>query len=333
MKSQKISYERMFSHVYVEESIADDPHTGKILDRLKNPKTIPIRHYKDVFNKPSQHPLSQRHSKKLIIASNRGKKVFPGAPFCHPCGHGRFYSVSQVLNCPFDCSYCYLKGKYPGANIVAFTNTGDYLDEVSDHIGSGGAMMALSYDSDEAALEPVLGILEDWYPFIEKNGGTTFEIRTKSCFIPSCAPMPNFVTAFSVLPQKVISTYESGTPTLAARLSTARELLKNGFRVRLCVDPVLPVEDAVAVYSGFAVQLAREIDLGSLEGLTLGGFRMTTACRRAVQKLYGDHFIHFYPMKAQDGAVRLPMEFERPVIEALIGILKKHLSRDLIFTL
>jgi spore photoproduct lyase len=259
--------------------------------------------------------------------------VFPGAPFCQPCGHERFYSASQVLNCPFDCSYCYLKGKYPGANIVVFVNTGDYLDEVSGHIGTGGAMMALSYDSDEAALEPLLGILDEWYPFIEKNNGTTFEIRTKSCFIPACDPMPNFVTAFSVLPEKVISAYESGTPPLSARLEAALELLKKGYKVRLCIDPVLPVDNAPGTYADFTRKLACKIDLGSLEGVTLGGFRMTSACRRAVQKLYGDHFIHFYPMEAKGGVARLPLEYERPVIEAVRDVLKKYLAPGRIFTL
>jgi hypothetical protein len=60
---------------------------------------------------------------------------------------------------------------------------------------------------------------------------------------------------------------------------------------------------------------------------------MTSACRRAVQKLYGDHFIHFYPMEAKGGVARLPLEYERPVIEAVRDVLKKYLAPGRIFTL
>ncbi|MFN6357878.1 MAG: hypothetical protein ACK4XL_03465 [Bacteroidota bacterium] len=36
--------------VYIEEDILTHPGTLQILSKLGNPKVVPIKHYKDVFN-------------------------------------------------------------------------------------------------------------------------------------------------------------------------------------------------------------------------------------------------------------------------------------------
>ncbi|MDX1358619.1 MAG: radical SAM protein, partial [Clostridia bacterium] len=158
MKSGKGFYKPLFSHIYIEESIEGRDSVLRIIKRFPSAVIIRIKHYKDVFNKPSQNPGMQMNSQKLILAENKGRRIFPGAPYCHDFGHRSFYYTSQVQNCPFDCSYCYLKGKYPTANIVVFVNTEDYFRDILAAAGDAPAFITLSYDSDMNALEPLLNL-------------------------------------------------------------------------------------------------------------------------------------------------------------------------------
>ena len=41
-----------------------------------------------------------------------------------------FDYTSCMMNCVFDCEYCYLKGMYPSGNVVLFVNLDDIFDEV-----------------------------------------------------------------------------------------------------------------------------------------------------------------------------------------------------------
>ena len=120
-----------FSHVYVEDKARSFPLTAKILEKTKGAVVIPIAHYKDIFDRPRQDTLAQKKDPALILAVREGNRIFKGAPVCQSFGQRNFYYASTVMNCPFDCAYCYLKGMYPSAQPVVFVNFEDYEKEVT----------------------------------------------------------------------------------------------------------------------------------------------------------------------------------------------------------
>ena len=113
-------YNKMFSHVYVEKGVAEHPRTKQILEKLNNTTVIEIDHYKDVFCRKKQSISAQSNAKALILAENTSGCIYEGAPVCQSFGNENFYYCSCMMNCIFDCEYCYLKGMYPSGNLVVF---------------------------------------------------------------------------------------------------------------------------------------------------------------------------------------------------------------------
>ncbi|MBO7564242.1 MAG: radical SAM protein, partial [Clostridiales bacterium] len=86
MSSDKGLFNFPFSHIYVEEKAKEHPLTKEILSWYKKSQIIPIRHHKDVFNRPRQSFLLQKIAPSIILARNPGVSVFKGAPVCQDIG-------------------------------------------------------------------------------------------------------------------------------------------------------------------------------------------------------------------------------------------------------
>ena len=65
-----------------------------------------------------RHRLSFWQKKPIIF-------FYEGAPVCQDFGNTNFYYCSTMMNCIYDCSYCYLKGMYPSGHMVLFVNIED----------------------------------------------------------------------------------------------------------------------------------------------------------------------------------------------------------------
>ena len=126
-------YNTRFSHIYVERRIRNHPRTEQILLRFPQAQIVEIEHYKDVFNRHGQDCVRQHQAQALILAEKTDHFFYEGAPVCQDFGNTNFYYCSTMMNCIYDCSYCYLKGMYPSGHMVLFVNIEDYLEEL-DHI-------------------------------------------------------------------------------------------------------------------------------------------------------------------------------------------------------
>ena len=128
MKNLKQDYfNAPFSHVYVERGIQNHKRTKKILRKFPEAKLVMIDHYKDVFCRRGQIYGKQHQAPALILASKQGNLIYEGAAVCQSFGNEYFYYTSCIMNCIYDCEYCYLKGMYPSGNLVVFINIEDYL--------------------------------------------------------------------------------------------------------------------------------------------------------------------------------------------------------------
>ena len=156
MKNFKKDYYNSFcSHIYVEKAAMEYPRTNQILSHFKDAKIIEIDHYKDVFCRRGQKYTLQHKSQNLILAVKTGTLVYPGAPVCQSFGSEHFYYASCIMNCIYDCEYCYLKGMYPSGNLVVFVNLEDIFDEVKTLLKKHPVYLCVSYDTDLGALASV----------------------------------------------------------------------------------------------------------------------------------------------------------------------------------
>ncbi|MCL2462442.1 MAG: radical SAM protein [Defluviitaleaceae bacterium] len=271
------AWANIFSHVYIEAGAENLPAAKRILARLPNAARVPFGNRRDIFFRRGQDYLAQKNSPKLILAV-QDEFLRDGSGMCDDFGHERFLIASQMMNCLYDCEYCYLQGAHPSANVVAFVNTPDYFAAVREYFGNMGqdAYLCLSYDADLLALEGLTGFIREWLEFCAGEPRLTLEIRTKCGVFPfgtETAPLENVIFAWTLSPENVIRKFERRAPGLEDRISAAKKASSNGWRVRLCIDPVIAARGWEADYAELARAVAAGFPHGTTEGLSVGAFR------------------------------------------------------------
>jgi len=219
---------------------------------LPSSQRIVIRHYKDVFCRSRQNYTLQKKSPALILANDQGSLLYKGAPVCQDFGNRNFYYASSVMNCVYDCEYCYLQGMYPSANIVVFVNLEDIFHEVDKLLATHPVYLCISYDTDLLALEGILGYVGEWFSYAETRPGLELELRTKSCNWPALdllEPTANVILAWTLSPDSFRKNYEHLTPSFEQRLDCIGKALKKGYRIRLCFDPLIYQKDWEALFA------------------------------------------------------------------------------------
>lgn len=179
MKSNESIVVKPFSHIYVEKEVAKERLVRDILFRFPDATVIEINHYKDIFCRKKQNPVLQKQAQSLILAKKQGQLLYKGAPVCQNFGNENFYYTSCIMNCIYDCEYCYLQGMYPSANLVIFVNLEDVFLEVEKLLMTQSVYLCVSYDTDLVALNDLTGFVEKWIDFTETHENLRIEIRTK----------------------------------------------------------------------------------------------------------------------------------------------------------
>jgi spore photoproduct lyase len=115
----------MFSAIYIEEELRESDRVLRLLHRFPKLPHIYCERYGDVFNRKSQNFRLQKKAPALILAKKYGNKVLE-APAGYGYNQAKSYYFSHMLNCVYDCRYCFLQGMYSSANYVLFVNYEDF---------------------------------------------------------------------------------------------------------------------------------------------------------------------------------------------------------------
>lgn len=302
--SRKNLYNPIFSHIYIEKEAYAHPNTKKILDNFKSSDIIEINHYKEIFNRSRQNFVMQKNSPSLILAVKKTGFLYEGAPVCQSFGNAHFYYTSCVMNCFYDCEYCYLQGMYPSANIVVFVNIEDIFEEIKNILLKHPVYLCVSYDTDLLALESILHYSSKWLEFCRDNPLLTVEIRTKSAnlkFIEEHLPCENFILAWTLSPAAIINSYEHHTPGLHSRLVCIKKAMEKGFLVRLCFDPLIYENTWKEIYQDFIPEIFQNITIDKVKDVSLGVFRISKDYLKNMRKQRKDSLITLYPYEAENG--------------------------------
>lgn len=335
---RKDYYNPFFSHIYVEKAVRFHPRAERILRKFPAAKIILIDHYKDVFCRRGQDYVLQQRSQNLILGAKQGQLLYEGAPVCQNFGNENFYYASCVMNCIYDCEYCYLKGMYPSGNIVVFVNLEDIFEEVRARLTEHAIYLCISYDTDLMAMEQITGYTEEWIAFARtQSDGTNrlqIEIRTKSAdsrFFQTHAPVPGIIYAITLSPQAVIDAWEHRTPSLRQRLASAREAITQGFAVRLCFDPMLYCKDWEQHYGEMLRQVSAEIDLERITDVSVGTFRVSQDYLKKMRKNQPRSAVVQFPYQNDNGVYHYSPDLTARMEEFLVDNLKQKLPVNKIF--
>jgi len=331
--SRETVYAPSFSVVYVEEAAADHPRTRSILNRLPRATVIPCRSYREIFCRPRQEPCLQKHSQALILALATPPSVYDGAPVCQDFGNRHFYYTSGVMNCVYDCEYCYLQGMYRSGHITVFVNLEDTFDQLDAILHEHEAYVCISYDTDLLALEPLLGMVADWMRFAADRPSLTLELRTKCAsrsVLRSLPALPNVILALTLSPDPVIRAYEHHTPTLESRLEMARAALSLGWPLRLCFDPMLAVHDAEKHYTDMFDTVLSALPIDRIRDVSVGVFRISGDYLRYMRRCR-TCAVTCYPYELRDGVYGYPEAVAERLLRLAREKLLGHFPQDRLF--
>lgn len=335
MKSLREDYfNSFFSHIYVEKSVRNHFRTQNILSKYPSAKVVEINHYKDVFCRSKQSYTLQHCSQKLILAEKKGTLIYEGAPVCQSFGNKYFYYTSCVMNCVFDCEYCYLKGMYPSANIVIFVNLEDVFAKVEEMLKCHPLYLCVSYDTDLLALEQLTGYVKEWCAFTQNHDNLMIEIRTKcanEAFVKSIKPIPGVIYAFTLSPQAVIDSYEHHTPSLRERLSCAAQIVQKGCPVRLCFDPMIYLPEWKRHYGKMLDEVNYSIDLKKIVDFSVGTFRISQDYLKKMRKQEMYSPVVWFPFQNENGFYHYPDELMKQMESFLVERLEEKISKEKIF--
>ncbi|MCU0422629.1 MAG: DNA photolyase [Bacteroidia bacterium] len=315
--------------VYVEKDISNHPNTLSILNKINAKEVVYIKHYKDVFNQSGSDWRRQKATQKLILAQRTEQYYYTGSDVTPDFGFRHFYYNTLALNCLYDCDYCYLQGLFNSAHMVLFVNNETFIDETEKLISKldGPVYFALSYDTDLLAIDQWYSYITPWINFVAKQNKLTIEIRTKSVNIKplkSLIPNNQTILAWTLSPQKIISIHEPKTPSEKARISAIKEALRLGWRVRICIDPILHVPDFKEAYTSMIKRLAEEIDLNKVDSISLGVFRMNHLFLKRMQQHQSDSGLLFYPYQKNGDTLTYSNSIKDELIKHVIGCLKQQ---------
>ena len=329
----KPSHGDFFSHLYIEESVKDEALTCKIMQKFSSSKIIFIKHYKDVFNRPNQDFGVQSKSKNLILARRAAPFLYEGSYYSDGFEYENFFYTPSILGCLYDCEYCYLSGMYNSANSVFFVNTQDFFDAILPYLDKP-TLIAISYDTDTLAIESLTSHTQEWIEFAQKHPNLHLEVRTKSANFKAIKALhvsDQVVLAWTLSPQKIIDLYEHKTPSLQKRLASIKEAIDAGWKVRVCIDPVIYNEDFNELYPPLIDQLFNTIDAAKLFQLTLGSFRMSSVHLKKIKKLRRID-IAYYPYEVKDNIVSYGKTIEQNILHILLKKATQYIEQERIRT-
>lgn len=307
------NYLNSFSHVYIEKDILTHPIAREIMGKLPTAQTIIVDDYADVFHRPRQRFDMQKKSPKLILARKKFDFLYTGSKLCEDFGEDNFYYSSSIMNCLYDCDYCYLQGMYFSANIVVFVNIEDYFAAVDPFIKDRRVYLCLSYDSDLLVFEHLTHFASRWIDYAAHHPQLLVEIRTKSANFQAIAhkDIPdNVILAWTLSPQQVIEAYENGTPSLKARLNSINQAIAKGLRVRLSFEPLIAMKDYKKIYKEFVGGVFETIPPSAIRDINIGVFRMSKEHFKRIEKMKPYSKVFAYEMHSENKAVRYKQEEE-----------------------
>ncbi len=119
----------MIETLYIEREIVNHPRSRLICQRFPNAKQILCERYTEVFNPKAQNFRLQKLRPAMILAK-KFKNFVLKAPQGYSIGADHNYYFSHMLNCLYDCRYCFLQGMFQSAHYIVFVNYEDFQYEI-----------------------------------------------------------------------------------------------------------------------------------------------------------------------------------------------------------
>ncbi len=323
--------------VYVEKAVEGHPRVRRIIDRFSQAvDVIRCERYGEVFNPKSQNFRLQKQKPALILAEKKGRRVLP-APQGFGIGGERNYYFSHMLNCLYDCRYCFLQGMYQSANYVVFVNFEDFKDEIVQitEQAEGDAVYFFSgYDCDSLAFEPVTHFLEEFLSFFADHPKAILELRTKSTNVKALLKQPvfdNCVVGFSFTPDIISQAVEHKVPAVKKRIEAMRKVAEKGWKVGLRFDPLIYATNYQQLYAELVHDVFAFIPAAAIHSVSVGPLRFPAKMYQKLVKLYPQDKLLAQPLLRRKSYFSYKKEVEDQMKRFVTDCITQYVKEPLLF--
>lgn len=305
--------------IYIENTLVENEYAAVV--KKIHPEHIEfIDSYKDVLNQKGGNWRFQKNYQSIILAKRRDTFFYKASPLTQVIESKNFYYNTLAINCLFDCEYCYLQGMFTTPHLVLFLNNQDFISETRKLSSSLGEpfYMAISYDTDLPALEHWYPYCSEWIDYAASDPNITIEIRSKSglkSHFSTKKPLKNVILSWSISPNEILSAYEHSTPSLEHRIKAINHAISQGWRVMLCIDPIIKIKGYQEIYSRFIKYITQIIDLKKIYGFSIGTFRMHTNYLNNIRAQRPESSLLWYPYERNHQHAGYPENEKKKLIQ------------------
>jgi spore photoproduct lyase len=325
----------MFEMIYIEESVKGHPRTRSICERYPHLSPVLCERYGEIFNKRAQNFRVQKSRPSLILAKKFDNFVLP-TPQGYGIGGTRNFYFSHMLNCIFDCRYCFLQGMYSSAHYVLFVNFEDFEESIKTKVAEShqDSYFFSGYDCDSLALESITHFAEKMVPFFRDYPQAFLELRTKSTniqFLLNAPVQSNCIVAFSLTPHEISAALEHKTPALRRRLEAIEKLQKQGWPIGLRFDPLIYCTKFQSIYRDFFTEVFSRIHLDTLHSVSLGPFRLPKGVYKNMVRLFPKEKLFAHSLEERGSLISYLPHLEKEMVEFCTEEVLKYIQKDRFF--
>jgi len=323
-----------FSHIYIEKEAETYPLAQTVINKYPRAELVEIEDYKSIFNRSGQDFQIQKKSMKLILAIKKPPYIYDCSPLVQSAGYANFYYTTPILNCLYNCDYCFLQGMYPSANVVIFVNESHFFSALNDSIKyrkikTEPLLLSVSYNTDLMAFEKILPLCRNWIEFCKKTKDLKLEIRTKSTLFPvlkDIDPVDKVIFSWTLSPREIIKNHEFNTPVLSRRLAAAKAAIDRGWKIRLCFDPVILVSDWKEIYAEFFDHVFSTLPESGILDVSAGMFRMNKDYFKNIRKTRPDSVLYYGDYTIKNNVIG--SDTEEAELKIILTELEKYLPLE-----
>ncbi len=326
----------MIETIYIERQVLEHARTQAVLARFPRADRVYIDRYGEVFNRKSQNFRLQKRRPALILAAKQDGYVLPTPPG-YGIGGANNYYFSHLLNCLYDCRYCFLQGMFSSAHYVLFVNLESFeqrIDALLAQHADEPVYFFSGYDCDSLALESVTHFVNDILPFFRSRPRAWLELRTKSVQtrpLLDVEPFDNCVVAFSLTPAAFAAALDHKAPSVKRRLDVIRRLSEHGWNIGLRFDPLIHGVGWQDQYSELFDQVFDVVAPERVHSVSYGPLRFPKAMFKDIVRLYPEEPLFAGPTSDATGMVAYPAEIESAMGDFCRSRLGEVLSDSVFF--
>ncbi len=187
---------------------------------------------------------------------------------CKPSAH---YQLPIVSGCMGMCEYCYLNtqmGKKPYVKI--YVNIDEILQRAQEYIDERKPEITIfegAATSDPVPVEYYSRTLKNSIEFFGKNEFGKFRFVTKFTDIDTILGLShngNTTIRFSINTERIINAYEHKTTALIERITAAKRLYIDGYKIGFIIAPVFLYEGWEEEYESLIYLIASKFPKGNI---------------------------------------------------------------------